>query len=295
MNRPATVSFPNLDGLRFLAFLAVFVSHSMNLLGYASQHAGFNFARDYLLLNGDLGVNFFFVLSGFLIVFLLIKEREVTGGIQLGSFFLRRLLRIWPVYFLVLALGLFVFPWLGAGLPAGFPLGVATDRLNPWLYVAFAGNFDYLVNGITNLLIGILWSISVEEQFYLFCPVLVAVLSPRRLLPAFVGLVGARADVSVAVSADGRNGLQISFGFLRLVFGHGRNSGRFGEPAGVRREGRESTANGHCAGLSLGLGPAPAPPFPVDESSCHPAAARGHRALFCLCDRRAEFCEALTL
>lgn len=189
MNRPATVSFPNLDGLRFLAFLAVFVSHSMNLLGYASQHAGFNFARDYLLLNGDLGVNFFFVLSGFLSVFLLIKEREVTGGIQLGSFFLRRLLRIWPVYFLVLALGLFVFPWLGAGLPAGFPLGVATDRLNPWLYVAFAGNFDYLVNGITNLLIGILWSISVEEQFYLFCPLLVAVLSPRRLLPAFVGLV----------------------------------------------------------------------------------------------------------
>ena len=189
MNRPSPVAFPNLDGLRFLAFLAVFVSHSMNLLGYASQHTGFNFARDYLLLNGDLGVNFFFVLSGFLIVFLLIKEREDTGGIHLGRFFVRRLLRIWPVYFCVLGLGLMVFPWFGASLPMGFPLGVATDRLNPWLYVAFAGNFDYLVNGITNLLIGILWSISVEEQFYLFCPLLVAVVSPRRMLPLFVGLV----------------------------------------------------------------------------------------------------------
>ena len=102
------VYFNNLDALRFLAFLSVFVSHVALFLGYESNNHSFNFIKKVFLVHGDLGVNFFFVLSGFLITFLLLTEKDNSKNISLPHFYLRRILRIWPLYFLTLFLGFFV-------------------------------------------------------------------------------------------------------------------------------------------------------------------------------------------
>ncbi|HEY0030099.1 MAG TPA: acyltransferase [Bacteroidia bacterium] len=183
------VFFPNLEGLRFFAFFAVFINHAVVCLGYHSHSSEFEFARTNFLKNGDLGVSFFFVLSGFLITYLLLKEKELNGKINILNFYLRRVLRIWPLYFLIVGLCLFVFPTLDNSLPKWFPFGVSTSEINPWLYATFTGNFDYLFNGINNVLIGILWSVSIEEQFYLFWPLIIAFIPAKHLIKVFIVII----------------------------------------------------------------------------------------------------------
>ncbi|MFL5764036.1 MAG: acyltransferase family protein [Bacteroidia bacterium] len=189
MDNSTKIFFPNLEGLRFFAFFVVFLNHATGSLGYNNHSETFAWIRAHFFWNGDLGVSFFFVLSGFLITFLLLKEKELSGKINIPHFYLRRVLRIWPLYFLVVGLCLFVFPHLGHTLPAWFPVGVSTDRINPWLYVTFTGNFDYLLNGINNFMIGILWSVSVEEQFYLFWPLIIAFVPKKHLLKVFILII----------------------------------------------------------------------------------------------------------
>lgn len=183
------IYFPNLDGLRFIAFFAVFVNHALVCLSYGNKNPYFNYVRDRFLLSGDLGVNLFFVLSGFLITYLLLKEKELYGKINIPHFYLRRILRIWPVYFLVVGLCLLVFPLFKDYFSDSFPISVSTDQLNPWLYVGFLGNFDYIYHGITNVLIGVLWSVSVEEQFYLFWPLIIAFIPRKYLLAVFISII----------------------------------------------------------------------------------------------------------
>lgn len=183
------VFFPNLEGLRFFAFFVVFINHATGSLGYFNSSASYSFIRSNYLWSGDLGVSFFFVLSGFLITYLLLKEKELSGKINIKNFYLRRALRIWPLYFLIVAMCLVVFPMFEPILPKWFPISVTTDELNKWFYLTFTGNFDYLYNGITNVLIGILWSVSVEEQFYLFWPLIVAFIPNKYLLKTFIVII----------------------------------------------------------------------------------------------------------
>jgi peptidoglycan/LPS O-acetylase OafA/YrhL len=86
----SAVYFENLDALRFFAFFAVFLQHIFK----NSSHFD-NEPISRCFMNGNLGVNFFFVLSGFLITYLLLKEKEQAGKIAIGSFYMRRALRIW--------------------------------------------------------------------------------------------------------------------------------------------------------------------------------------------------------
>lgn len=183
------IFFPNLDGLRSIAFFVVFINHAVGCLDFRNSNNYYGFIREHFLLGGDLGVNLFFVLSGFLITFLLLKEKELYGRINIPHFYLRRVLRIWPVYFFVVFLCLFVFPLFASAVPAAFPLDFSTNRLNPWLYAGFLGNFDYLRHGISNVLIGVLWSVSVEEQFYLFWPLIIAFIPGKYLLPVFISII----------------------------------------------------------------------------------------------------------
>src|SRR4051812_22591177 len=91
--RKPRVLFPNLDGLRFFCFLSVFFFHSAatNNATISSQKA-YGVFKYFLFGNGNLGVNFFFVLSGFLITFLLITEKERYANIKVGNFYMRRIL-----------------------------------------------------------------------------------------------------------------------------------------------------------------------------------------------------------
>src|ERR1700733_3711907 len=97
-SHPLKTFFPNLDGLRFFAFLSVFSAHCIGFMGFSSSSKIY-VAAVHFLSHGDLGVNFFFVLSGFLITYLLLQELKSENRINIPFFYVRRILRIWPLYF----------------------------------------------------------------------------------------------------------------------------------------------------------------------------------------------------
>lgn len=173
--------FPNLNGIRSVACLMVFAAHGWDYLNNrSSMHPAESWIYQHFINGlGTTGVCLFFVLSGFLITRLLIHEKEQTGSISLKQFYLRRVLRIWPVFFVVTAAGFFVVPLLTGTFSSS-----ATAQHLPW-YLFFANNFDRLFTGFTgfgNDSLGVLWSIAVEEQFYLLWP-LVVLLVNRKWFP----------------------------------------------------------------------------------------------------------------
>jgi peptidoglycan/LPS O-acetylase OafA/YrhL len=168
------IHFPDLDGLRAIAAFAVILYHIGGWVVFPSTIA---WERTLYLLSfaehgGELGVLFFFVLSGFLITYLMLVERERTGRLHIGRFYLRRVLRIWPLYFLTLLVGFAI-------CPSG-PDAAAT----PLMYAAFLTNFDHILHGDPDCgPLGIQWSIAVEEQFYLLWPLFFAVVGGHRAFP----------------------------------------------------------------------------------------------------------------
>jgi peptidoglycan/LPS O-acetylase OafA/YrhL len=185
-NKP--VYFENLDGLRFFAFLAVFISHASLFIGYNNESAFWLVIKRYILVNGDIGVSFFFVLSGFLITYLLFKEKDNHGKISLKNFYARRILRIWPVYFITLIVGFFLLPIIvGLFTTNGSSILFTAPSLSilPY-YLFFLANFNLAFFGGGSVATDVLWSISVEEQFYLIWPWVIAFL-PRKHLLKFLG------------------------------------------------------------------------------------------------------------
>ncbi len=171
------VSFPSLDSLRALCFLSVFFYHGFST-STPAQRADpiWRFVKIGLFSNGNLGVNFFFVLSGFLITYLLITERSYLNRIDIPRFWLRRILRIWPLYFACVAFGFWVFPQFKSLLGA-----IPSETANPIYYILFISNFDLLINGLPDASnLGVLWSIAIEEQFYFIWPLILAVTPIRR-------------------------------------------------------------------------------------------------------------------
>ncbi len=178
--------FDYLDALRCFAFIAVFYAHTGSIfLGATITEA---FPLDIwkkFTVYGSYGVNFFFVLSGFLITYLLLREKNVQGNISVKNFYLKRILRIWPVYFLTLLFSMFILPFL---IPASTyeVLGMTNPNMDASTFFAFfffVGNFyQGLGLGMGTLSIGILWSVCVEEQFYLVWPWIVKWFDTRKLL-----------------------------------------------------------------------------------------------------------------
>jgi peptidoglycan/LPS O-acetylase OafA/YrhL len=166
---------PELDALRFFAFFCVFLFHRLDYLPLNAVQHPMLWA---VSMAGCFGVPVFFLLSSFLIVELLLREREQTGDIHIRAFYLRRILRIWPLYFAAF----YGISLLGHFLPNVGP--------KPGAYLAFtffAGNWFILRHGWMAGSIDPLWSIAVEEQFYIFVPMLTR-WGGRRVL-AFVSLV----------------------------------------------------------------------------------------------------------
>lgn len=181
------VFFPHLDGWRFIAFFSVFLFHSFHTESDAIRETGaYEFVHDFFQ-HGHLGVNFFFVLSGFLITYLLLQERKLKDKINIPHFYLRRILRIWPLYFACVLFGFVIFPYLKTMLGE-----VSAETANPVWYVAFIGNLDIAFQQQLpdSSVLGVLWSVAVEEQFYLFWPLLLVLFMRLRaaLYLAFIAL-----------------------------------------------------------------------------------------------------------
>jgi peptidoglycan/LPS O-acetylase OafA/YrhL len=178
---------PELDVVRFIAFSAVFLHHELPR-GTAQDRAGIllghTSAAFTTLFTGAVnacgfGMALFFTLSAYLIGVLLLREKQSYGQVNLRAFYVRRMLRIWPLYFFALAIGAAI---------AVFVTRRPHDLLILASFAFMAGNwssiFWYLANPMN-----ILWSISVEEQFYLFCPLTVQHLSRRGLYRFSFGLI----------------------------------------------------------------------------------------------------------
>lgn len=145
--------FKGINGLRAFAALSVVVfhiNHSLHLFGLP---------RGPELNLAGFGVSIFFSISGFLITYLLIKEKSITANVNIRSFYMRRILRIWPLYFIVLLTSL-ITAWniQKDSLPGTLPF-----------YVAFLANVPFVL-GTSLPFLGHFWSIAIEEQFYLFWP-----------------------------------------------------------------------------------------------------------------------------
>lgn len=177
--KPAARHIPQLDGLRGLAILLVLAHHCWGYAGISWLGL--------LGRAGWVGVDLFFVLSGFLITGILLDTRDSPAYFR--SFYARRTLRIFPLYYVTLA-GLTV---AAASLPIGESLltHAPTARLLSWLYLA---------NWVTNVSGGAhFWSLAVEEQFYLVWPWCVRKLSPLALRRACQGMMVVSLAVRVGL------------------------------------------------------------------------------------------------
>ena len=163
----APIIFQNLDGLRFLSFLYVFFAHSFPTTEPSILNsAWYQFVKGKLFFDGEPGVSFFFVLSGFLISYYLLKEKEYTTTINIRSFYIRRILRIWPLYYFCVFFGFVIFPVLKHAFG-----GTPNETANPYLSSLFMNNFDRIINGPPDAsVLSVLWSVAIEEQFYLIWP-----------------------------------------------------------------------------------------------------------------------------
>ena len=171
---------PGLDGLRGIAVLAVIVYH----------------ADVSLLVGGFLGVDVFFVLSGFLITSLLIEELTRTNTVDRARFYIRRIRRLMPALFLVLFFsvlvsGLFV---LDAAYHVRRDLPWAITFVLNWSYLFFEQS--YFVNISRPPLLQHLWSLSVEEQFYVVWPIMLIALYKVK-----IGKITPRAKIFIASAA----------------------------------------------------------------------------------------------
>jgi peptidoglycan/LPS O-acetylase OafA/YrhL len=176
---------PELDGLRFFAFLAVFAFHRMDYVPTDPVRDVWSYRLGTI---GAFGVPVFFLLSAFLITELLLRERAATGAVHVKAFYVRRILRIWPLYFAVF-FGLAV---LNVWVP-----GTGTDDPAAWVaFTFFSGNWYIVHHGWIAGSVDPLWSISVEEQFYLAIPVLAAA-GGRRALAWAGGLTMAGGALTV--------------------------------------------------------------------------------------------------
>ena len=160
-NRSSTNYFFQFNALRFFAALLVLVGHAESLRASAGR---LSFHKMDFFNNGQHAVTFFFVLSGFLITFLLLKERNKTQTVQVKSFYWKRVVRIWPLYFLLLFIGLVLQPIFIEllKLPYEMPYSWSESLL---FFIAFLPGIITFYFG--NHLLEPLWSIGVEEWFYL--------------------------------------------------------------------------------------------------------------------------------
>jgi peptidoglycan/LPS O-acetylase OafA/YrhL len=181
---PARYYKPELDALRLFAFVSVFFFHlpvnNRWLRAFCNP--------------GQFGMGIFFVLSAYLIVSLLLREMLKTGTVGLKAFALRRILRIWPLYFFALACFYVTGKiWPSANMPGHAVLA----------FSLLAGNLYIIRHGWIYPTAGALWSISVEEQFYVGIPAVVRFGGKRGIISVCVATVALSYAVLVWLGTQG--------------------------------------------------------------------------------------------
>jgi peptidoglycan/LPS O-acetylase OafA/YrhL len=207
------VYFPNLNGLRFIAAFLVIIHHLDQfrlILGMP------NFWRvPFVAVIGQLGVVLFFVLSGFLITYLLLAEEKKTGTISVRKFYTRRILRIWPLYYLIVLASFFLLyriSFLNVGIlsEAVWQSGAAVKLL---LFLLFLPNIAYALY-LPVPYASQSWSVGVEEQFYLVWPWLMkkAKNKQRTLLTIIIGYLLVKFLLLIAHKLYANNYLELVLG-----------------------------------------------------------------------------------
>lgn len=170
--------FHTFDALRFLAVFKVFLQHMMPVAAFP----WFNYVK----LGGYVGVYFFFVLSGFLITYIICSEKQQSGTINLKNFFARRVLRIWPLFYLVVALCYILPPVLGS-----MGMSLTGEGYEPRLgwSLLFLENYRMIATGdLPNVFpLAVTWSLCIEEHFYIIWGLLLYVV-PLKHLPKVIGI-----------------------------------------------------------------------------------------------------------
>src|SRR3569623_816721 len=177
-----------LDGLRGMAILLAIVAHltqSLVAAGAARKRGPVTVVYEHY---GGLGVTLFFVLSGYLITRLLVRERALHGSISLRHFYLRRALRILP------PLGLLLFV-LGVGTALGM---ISLPRRGFVAAGLFLSNFRLVGTSGHAPFLGHTWSLAIEEQFYLFWPALLVFVGARRTRRFAAALIAAMPLIRIA-------------------------------------------------------------------------------------------------
>ena len=180
--------FQALDVVRFVAAVLILITHSYDhwttvprisalMLDGNGQPAWWAAKVKTFVGSFNIGVDIFFLMSGFLITYLLLAEKKQYGRIDIKSFYMRRVLRIWPLYYFCVAMVPVLTHYYNEP-PA-----------NMTMHLLFVGNFDLLKNGWGSTAVNHLWSICIEEHFYLVWPLLVAFVPRPRLTTVFSAVV----------------------------------------------------------------------------------------------------------
>jgi peptidoglycan/LPS O-acetylase OafA/YrhL len=180
------VYFKNLDLLRFVAAYLIVLLHCF--FGWKVKFGDPAFLSAFLpeayikkleviIHNFSFGVDIFFMISGFLLTYLLLSEREKTGKVDVLRFYIRRAYRIWPLYFLLILTAPLLTYFINEQSPT-YPY-----------HFFFAGNFDLIENGPKSAATNHLWSICIEEHFYLICPLILGFIPVKRLPQALLGII----------------------------------------------------------------------------------------------------------
>ncbi|HMG14027.1 MAG TPA: acyltransferase, partial [Saprospiraceae bacterium] len=188
------IHFHSLDALRFFAFLKVYLLH----LPLEGDFPVFS----YLKSGGGLGVDFFFVLSGFLITYLLVFDKLRDGQINVRKFFIRRSLRIWPLFYLIVII-LFLLPYEFKEYYGLHMINSGYDL--DWRYsFTFLENYKMLVMDSfpKTTPLSVFWSLCIEEHFYLFWMISLFFIPVKYFIRFFIaciiiGLVARLLDNSI--------------------------------------------------------------------------------------------------
>jgi peptidoglycan/LPS O-acetylase OafA/YrhL len=178
--------FPNLNGLRFIAAFFVIINHTEQLKVFFKIGSGD--VSDFAKNIGKLGVMLFFVLSGFLITYLLVSEERLTGIINTKKFYFRRFLRILPLYFFVVVFVFFVIQNFSFWDIPSMKDPIDTNFMTIFfLHIFLVPNMATAIYGFIPY-IAQAWSIGTEEQSYLIWPLLLKKFKTNRMI-LMVGII----------------------------------------------------------------------------------------------------------